>query len=320
MFKFILSLFIALTFAFGVSAQPKFWKNVWKNTDFSKTSIDFNSVLDGGPGKDGIPAILDPVMDVIANADGLADREPVISINIDGELGRAYPIRYLMWHEIVNDRVGNVPIAITFCPLCNSGVVFDRRLDGQTLTMGVSGMLRNSDMIMYDHQTESWWQQFTGEAIVGELLDKKLTKLPSRMESWGNFKERNPDGLVQREPQVNRPYGQNPYAGYDTGRPFLYNGENPPNGINPMARVVVVGDRAWPLQRISKAQVLNEEGLTFSWTKGTSSALDTREISKGRDIGAIRVTDKAGKDVVHDVAFAFAFHAFNPNGKWMLGN
>ena len=173
---------------------------------------------------------------------------------------------------------------------------------------------------MYDHQTESWWQQFTGEAIVGELLNKKLTKLPSRMESWGNFKERNPDGLVQREPQVNRPYGQNPYAGYDTGRPFLYNGENPPNGINPMARVVVVGDRAWPLQRISKAQVLNEEGLTFSWTKGTSSALDTREISKGRDIGAIRVTDKAGKDVVHDVAFAFAFHAFNPNGKWMLGN
>ncbi|MBE9475975.1 MAG: DUF3179 domain-containing protein, partial [Proteobacteria bacterium] len=238
-----------------------------------------------------------------------------------GQVPRAYPIRYLMWHEIVNDVIGEVPIAVTFCPLCNSGITFDRRLkDGRVLTMGVTGKLRNSDMIMYDHETESWWQQFQGVGIVGELTGVTLKKLPSWTESWGEYKSRHPDALVMREPKFNRSYGSNPYAGYDTGRPFLYNGEDPPHGIHPLARVVVIGTRAWPLERFKKTATINEAGVRITWKAGTASALDTRKMSNGRDVGAIRVRDlKTGKDIAHDVSFAFAFHAFHPKGTWMLG-
>jgi hypothetical protein len=318
MFKRIIISFIMANIAFAASADVRFWKHVWKQTDFSQTSIDFKTVLQGGPGKDGIPALSDPVMISVDHDTLLAPNEPVMSVELDGQAARAYPIRYLMWHEIVNDSVGDIPFAVTFCPLCNSGVVFDRRLNGKTYTLGVSGMLRNSDMIMYDRETESWWQQFTGEAIVGDLLGQKLTKIPGWMESWETFKARNPDGLVQAEPKTTRRYGQNPYSGYDTGRPFLYNGENPPFGINPLARVVAIENQAWPLERIRKMGSISESGYVISWNSGTASALDQRDIASGRNVGAIRVKDASGNDVVHDVAFAFAFHAFHPDGQWML--
>jgi len=296
-----------------------FLKSQWKNTDFDRISIDLNSVMSGGPGKDGIPSVTDPQMVPIAAADGLGGAEPVMTVELGGQ-ARAYPIRYLMWHEIVNDVVDGTPVAVTFCPLCNSGITFDRRVKGKVLDFGVSGLLRNSDMIMYDRQTESWWQQFTGEGVVGDLQGVKLKKLPSWMESWDTFKGRNPDGLVMAEPNFGRSYGQNPYVGYDTGRPFLYQGENPPHGINPVARVIVIKDKAWPMTRIQQAGSLSESGYTISWASGTASALDGSNIAQSRDVGAIRVRDKNGKDVVHDVAFAFAFHAFNPDGKWMIGN
>lgn len=318
MFRHIVLTVALVSFATVASADVRFWKHVWKQTDFTKTSIDFKTVLQGGPGKDGIPSLSDPEMMTVASNTDLAANEPVMTVEIEGHPARAYPIRYLMWHEIVNDSVGQIPFAVTFCPLCNSGVVFDRRLDGKTYSFGVSGLLRNSDMIMFDRETESWWQQFTGEAIVGDLIGKSLIKIPGWMESWDTFKTRNPDGLVQAEPKARRNYGQNPYAGYDTGRPFLYNGENPPFGINPLARVIVIENQAWPLERIKNAGSVTENGYTISWVSGTASALDKRNIASGRDVGAIRVRDGSGNDVVHDVAFAFAFHAFHPTGEWML--
>lgn len=318
MFKRIVLAAALVSFATVASADVRFWKHVWKQTDFEKSSIDFKSVLQGGPSKDGIPSLSDPTMMPVADDTRLAPNEPVMTVEIDGQAARAYPIRYLMWHEIVNDRAGGIPFAVTFCPLCNSGIVFDRRLNGNTYSFGVSGLLRNSDMIMFDRETESWWQQFTGEAIVGDLQGQKLIKIPGWMESWDTFKTRNPDGLVQDEPNARRNYGQNPYAGYDTGRPFLYNGENPPHGINPLARVIAIENQAWPLQRIKEAGTLTENGYTISWNAGTASALDKRDIATGRDVGAIRVRDASGNDVVHDVSFAFAFHAFHPTGEWML--
>ena len=122
------------------------------------------------------------------------------------------------------------------------------------------------------------------------------------------------------QPKFARRYGSNPYAGYDTGRPFLYNGENPPHGIHPLARVVVVGNRAWPLDRFKQTAVIKEAGVKISWKSGTASALDSRSIARGRDVGSIRVRDaKTGKDIAHDVSFAFSFHAFHPSGMWMLG-
>lgn len=303
-------------------ADPDFWKFEWPNTDFENTSVEnWVEILSGGPPKDGIPALDNPSFIDVFDENRLTDREPVIALEITGETPRAYPIRYLMWHEIVNDDVRGTPVAVTFCPLCNSGITFDRRTAQGVLSFGVSGKLRFSDMIMYDRETESWWQQAIGEAIVGDLTGTELQTLPSWMESWSEFKARNPDGLVMDQPNARRNYGANPYVRYDSSdRPFLYSGELPPHGIPALARVVRVGDAAWPMTRIADAGEVTENGVTFTWSAGQASALDAANIGDGKDVGTVRVRDSAGNDLAHDVMFAFAFHAFWPDGDWMLGN
>ncbi|SDI16988.1 DUF3179 domain-containing protein [Aliiruegeria lutimaris] len=304
----------------AATAIPDFWKQEWPRTDFSRTSVEnWVEIMSGGPPRDGIPALFEPPFVEVPEKTGLGPREPVITVEMEGAAPRAYPIRYLTWHEIINDSVAGIPIAVTFCPLCNSGITFDRRLGGETLTFGVSGKLRNSDMIMYDHQSESWWQQAIGTGIVGRHTGAELTQLPSWMESWEQFRSRNPDGLVMAEPEFNRAYGRNPYSGYDSSaRPFLYNGDMPPHGIPALARVVKVGNRAWPLERLEQAGELREAGLVIRWQPGQASALDSGSIARGREVGSIRVFDAQGMDVPHDVLFAFAFHAFHPEGTWML--
>lgn len=302
-------------------AEPEFWKFEWPDTDFEVTSVEnWVEIMSGGPPKDGIPALDNPAFGAVADKAGLEDREPVITLEIAGQVPRAYPVRYLMWHEIVNDEVGGLPVAVTFCPLCNSGITFDRRTDAGVLSFGVSGKLRFSDMIMYDRETQSWWQQAIGAAIVGEMTGAELATLPSWMESWAAFKGRNPQGLVMQEPDFPRDYGTNPYVQYDSAdRPFLYSGAPPPHGIPALARVVRVGDRAWPMTRIAGRGEIAEEGVVLSWAAGQASALDTARIGQGRDVGGVRVRDGAGNDLPHDVLFAFAFHAFWPEGVWMLG-
>ncbi len=291
----------------------------WPNTDFSRVSVDLSEVMSGGPPRDGIPAILDPTFLPAAEETRIDDREPVMTYDPGDGPARAYPIRYLMWHEIVNDVVAGAPVAVTFCPLCNTGMVFDARLDGRTMTFGVSGLLRHSDMIMYDHQSESWWQQALGEGIAGEMNGRQLRQLPAWMESWGAFRAAHPDGFVMDEPDWRRAYGTNPYRNYDTTRPFLYDGEDPPHGIPPLERVVRVGDAAWPLTRVRREGRISEAGVTITWEEGQASALDSAVIGEGREVGNVRVRDAQGRDVVHDVPFAFAFHAFHPDGRWMLG-
>jgi hypothetical protein len=301
-------------------ADPGFWRNEWPDTTFNKTSVkNWDEILSGGPPRDGIPALSNPKFRKVASERRISGTEPVITVEIGGATPRAYPLRYLTWHEIVNDSVGGIPIAVTFCPLCNSGITFDRRISRGTLTFGVSGKLRNSDMVMFDRETQSWWQQAIGEAIVGDLTGTKLKALPSWMESFAQFKARNPQGLVMDEPDYDRSYGRNPYAGYDSSaRPFLYTGENPPHGIPPLERVVRVGDRAWPLTRIRAEGGVREAGVSITWEKGQASALDHATIAKGRDVGTVRVRDAQGRDLAHDVMFAFAFHAFWPKGRWMI--
>ena len=228
----------------------------------------------------------------------------------------------MTWHEIANDVIDGTPVAVTFCPLCNSGIVFDRRVNGELRTFGVSGKLRNSDMVMFDRETESWWQQAIGTGIVGEHLGDELTSLPAWMESFAEFKARNPDGLMMSQPTGHsRAYGANPYVRYDSSRrPFLYDGEMPPHDIPPLMRVVRVGERAWPMARLQAEPEISEAGVVISWASGQASALDSRAIGKGKDVGTVRVRDSAGNDVAHDVMFAFAFHAFWPEGTWMLAN
>ena len=322
MIRPLLAALVALWMGTALAGDiPSQWQRDWPKTDFTKILVDPEEIFSGGPPKDGIPAISDPDMIGADTEDTIAPREPVMSIKIEGHPARAYPVRYLMWHEIVNDQIADVPIAVTFCPLCNSGLVFDRRLEGRTLELGVSGLLRFSDMIMYDRQTESWWQQFTGEAIAGELSGSELTALPALLQSWDSFLDKYPDGLVMAEPTLwRRAYGANPYRGYDSGLPFLYRGEDPPHGIRPNARVIRIGARAWPLERLRAEARIEEAGFLLEWSEGQASALSSEVIAEGDEVGNVRVVDAAGNAVVHEVVFAFAFHAFTPEGTWMLGD
>ncbi len=321
MLKKLLTVCALSLWAVSATASPEFWRSEWPDTDFSKTSISsWVEIMSGGPPKDGIPAIDAPKFLRASNERRIDGREPVITVEIAGAEPRAYPIRYLTWHEIVNDTVGGVPVAVTFCPLCNSGITFDRRVQGRMLSFGVSGKLRNSDMIMYDRETQSWWQQAEGRGIVGDLTGVSLKQLPTWMESWDEFRTRNPQGLVMAEPAFNRDYGRNPYRNYDSAtKPFLYSGAPPPHGVPALARVVRVGERAWPLSRLAEVGEVTEAGVTLSWRAGQASALDTGKIARGRDVGSVRVRDARGRDIAHDVMFAFAFHAFWPDGAWMLG-
>lgn len=297
----------------------KYWsQGEWPNTNFEKFSVDLDQIFSGGPPKDGIPPIDDPVFESLADgAKRYAGREPVVAVTING-VAKAYPLSVLIWHEIVNDEVGGVPVSVTYCPLCNSAVVFDRRLDGRVLDFGTTGKLRYSDLVMWDRQTESWWQQFLGEAIVGDLTGKRLTVIPARVESFERFMRRRPDGTVLRpnQPEL-RAYGRNPYVNYDSSPwPFLYRGESP-DGIQPLARVVAVGDEAWSLELLRARGKIKVGQMMLSWQEGQASALDSADIAAGRDIGNVvvqRMGAHGPMDVAHDVTFAFAFHGFRPKG------
>jgi len=319
MLKFLVVAVLLVVSAPLAAQVPGSWSQEWENTDFSRRAVDFTEILSGGPPKDGIPSIDEPAFAGFADArvQVMADTEPVIGVIINGQ-ARAYPLSVLTWHEIVNDSLAGVPITVTFCPLCNSAIVFDRRLDGRVLDFGTTGKLRNSDMVMYDRQTESWWQQFLGEGIVGEMTGKRLKMLPSRLESFANFKRRAPRGqvLVPTDPGL-RSYGQNPYAGYDSASfPFLYRGEMP-DGINPMVRVVVVDGKAWSWPLLVEKTTITDGDLTMTWSPGQNSALDTRAIRKGRDVGNVTV-QRGGVDVVHDITFAFVYHAFHDGKKIVM--
>jgi hypothetical protein len=313
----LIGLCLILALVNAALANPDQWKrNGWGKTDFSQASVDFSEILSGGPPKDGIPSIDKPQFSAATGVDNIPGTEPVIRLEINGDL-RAYPLRVMTWHEIVNDTVGGVPVAVTYCPLCNSAIVFERIVDGRETTFGTTGKLRNSDLVMYDRATESWWQQFTGEAIIGSQTGAALKMLPVRVVSFDEFRRESGEGKVLMPELASRPYGNNPYDGYD-GRsaPYPFFTGKMPEGINPMARVIVVRD-AGKVMAVSLAMVREKgsvslDDIEISWSKGVNSALDTRQISKGRDVGAVRVR-KGGDDMVHDITFAFAFHAFHPD-------
>jgi hypothetical protein len=304
-------------------ADPTQWQREgWSKTDFGRSRIGWHEIVSGGPPRDGIPSIDAPRFIPLADDKALAAKEPVIGLEIGGD-ARAYPLRILIWHEIVNDTVGGVPVAVTYCPLCNSAIVFDRRAPPHILDFGTTGKLRNSDLVMYDRQTESWWQQFTGEAIVGALAGSALKLVPSRLESFAQFKQRHAAGkvLVPNDPGF-RNYGHNPYVGYDmAAAPFLYRGDYPKD-VEPMARVVVVRTpgsqpRAVTLEYLRKVGRLALGDVELAWVPGQSTALDHWDIAQGRDVGTVTATTHgaggARRDVPYDVAFAFAVFAFHPD-------
>ena len=288
----------------------------WK-TDFGKAIVPLFEIQSGGPPKDGIPAIDEPRFETASQIENLGESEPVMVLRHGSEV-RAYPFRILMYHEIVNDTVAGTPVAVTYCPLCNAAIVFDRRINGEVTTFGTTGRLRNSDLVMYDRATESWWQQFTGKAIVGRHAGKVLETLPSSTEAFGPFRKANPDAkvLIPNNPDL-RPYGRNPYVAYDTTRmPFLYRG-NLPEGMPAMARVVVIpgSDETAPPTIVALDALENgvfEQGNSRIRQTGTvASALDDSDITNGRPVMEITVT-RDGELVTAHETFAFVAHAFHP--------
>lgn len=240
--------------------------------------------------------------------------DSVTGLIVNGE-AKAYPLRILIWPEIVNDTVSGAPASVTFCPLYNTAVVRNRRLDGKVLNFGTTRKHRNSDLVMYARQTESWRHQFLGTGIIGEMTRKTLKALPARLESWAKFKARVTKGLVQA-PNLKgmRQNDANPYAGYDPlPKPFLYSGEMPAN-VPPLSHVVSTKDRSqdWSLDLLkAKKEICLADGLVFRWEPGQNSTLDTTLIAKGADIGNV-TAQRNGKDVPYFMDFAFAFHAFFP--------
>lgn len=248
--------------------------------------------------RDAIPSIDRPRFITPGEATWLSGREPVVALEIAGD-ARAYPVQIMTRHEIVNDEVGGRPVAVTYCPLCNSPIVWKRSVDDRILEFGVSGKLYRSALVMYDRQTGSLWTHFQGASFEGPLAGTRLGTVPAQMLSFGEWRSTFPDGLVlSRRTGFDVDYGENPYGGYDRGDgPYDSFFPEPVDGRLPaMHRVVGVpleaGAVAYPYGELidheEGATVLTDRarGLVIFWRAGTASALDTTRIAEGRDVGA----------------------------------
>ena len=301
------SLLCILIFSMAVSSvkaqlrNPRNTQYVW-NTDTTLREVDLSEIILVLP-RNSFPKLDYP--DFIGKEKGLKafiNHEPVIAVAINNE-AKAYPLSMLTMHEMSNDSLGGIPILPTYCPLCNSSVVYDRRLTYKgkeyLLDFEASGMLRNSDMVMADKQTESWWQQLTGESLVGVMAGSKLKFLAAPIVSWSDFMTLQPDGeVLSKDTGLRRRYGENPYVGYDTVDlpPFLYTGELD-GRLQPKERVAAITvdgvDAAFPFSILAEEGVVNylvnETDVAVFFKKGTNSALGHELISFAADIGSTAV-------------------------------
>lgn len=274
------------------------------NPEFPEPLVDPEEIVSGGPPPDGIPPIDEPKFVTVSAADEwLDDREPVFVVDINGDV-RAYPIQILIWHEIVNDTVGGVPVAVTYCPLCNSALTFERTIQGVETTFGTSGSLYFANLVMYDRATESLWNQLDGRAVVGVLTGEQLELIASTMVAWADFKDAWPDAQVldKNRTGAQRDYGTNPYTGLDNpdGQPFLFRGEVD-SRAKAMQRVVAMEDGddavAWTLDAlqangdtptVTTGEFAGAPVVIF-WKPGQGSALETSAVEEGREVGTVGV-------------------------------
>jgi len=296
------SLLLAVLVALGATATGA----ETLRTDLTKALVPLDEILPGGPPPDGIPAIDRPVfVGPAAAAQWIRPKEPVLALEVNGD-ARAYPLQILMWHEIVNDTVGGKPVVATYCPLCNSGLVFERSVDGALLDFGTSGKLYKSDLVMYDRQSHSLWAQMEGRAIVGQRAGTRLVAVPANTLAFEDWRAAHPGGKVlSRETGHRRNYGVNPYEGYDAPdlRPFLFQGRPDPRRP-PKERVVGlrIGDvaRAYPWPVLATKRVVHDtlggERIVVFYQPGALSALDDERIELSRAIGATAVFSPAAGD------------------------
>jgi hypothetical protein len=297
-------MFFSFQAAFAQMENPRNIPYNWK-TDTLKKTVPLSEFKVAVP-KGAFPVLNHPTfLGAHQGQQVYFKHEPVISVTVNGQT-KAYPLNVLTVHEIANDTLGGVPILVTYCPLCNASVVYDRRLlhQGQERLLGfeVSGMLRQSDMVMFDRQTETWWQQLTGDGLVGELAGAELTVIPSLVISVEEFFQRFPKGqILSRETGIagaDKRYGLNPYAGYDEpqGSPYeaFFDKDKVDKRLPPMERVVDVESKGkrkvYPFSAIAQKGVINDtfngKNIVVFYKSGTVSVLDEKEIRKSRNIGS----------------------------------
>jgi hypothetical protein len=277
--------------------------------DLSNSTIPVNQIMQGGPPKDGIPAISNPKFVNVDQANHVNSNDRIVGIHVEG-VAKAYPISILNWHEIVNDEINGRHFAITYCPLCGTAVAFDARIGDKVTEFGVSGLLYNSDVLLYDRNTESLWSQISSHAIAGEMVGTKLKRLPISHTSWKDWEDKYPDTLVlTEETGHSRNYARDPYAGYDKSRSLFFPVNNrAPQTYHPKELVVgieVDGEfKAYPfieLEKNAKSSFLDElngKKFTIKWD------------SENR---AVTILDGRGEEVAGIQGFWFAWFAFHPD-------
>lgn len=299
--------FIVLSLALAVSL------NVFAITkngfDLAGALIPVDEILSGGPPRDGIPAINEPKFESAGEADWLRDKDRVLALVIQGQ-ARAYPIRILNWHEIVNDKVGDQRFAVTYCPLCGTGVVFAANIANTSLQFGVSGLLYNSDVLLYDRNTESLWSQIMGKAVAGKLKGTLLPQIPVTHTSWKDWVKNHPDTMVlSRDTGSRRNYRNSPYAGYEkTRRLYFKVSHKSPANYHPKERVIGVEInghfKAYPYKELSKngkAEFTDSfagSNLKISWNEEAQSG---------------NITNTDGKALPVISSYWFAWFTFHPD-------
>ncbi len=302
-----LAFFGVAVHAAATAADPA----AYNGFDLRDALIPIRAVERGGPPKDGIPAIDRPKF-VDAAAAGLRADDRVLGLVHNG-VAKAYPVRILNWHEVVNDRFGDAPVAVTYCPLCGTGIAFDASLGGQTLNFGVSGLLYNSDVLLYDRGTESLWSQLKQQAISGRLKGTRLQALPLEHTSWADWHARHPTTRVlSTDTGFARDYAHDPYAGYERVQRLMFNVEHRDDRFQPKEWVlgVTVGAarKAYPFTVLDGA-ARGRATYELRDTVGGQTIV-VRYDARHR---TARALDTQGRALPYVMAFWFAWVAFNPD-------
>ena len=298
---------LVLFFALLASGAPvTTYAQQMNGFDLKGSLIASDEIHSGGPPRDGIPAIDKPEFTEAGLATFLRDDDAVLGMVRNG-VARAYPVRILNWHEVVNDRFGPDAAVISFCPLCGTGAAFDARVDGRMLSFGVSGLLYNSDVLLYDRQTQSLWSQLLAQAVSGPMKGQRLTLLPLTHTTWADWRKHHPatEVLTTNTGQT-RPYARDPYAGYESSEDIMFPVAFRSAGFHPKERVlgVRIGEK-------SKAYPFVELGKT---TGVVSDRIGDTALTIRFDRKAARATAHSpdGQQLPAVVGYWFAWYAFNP--------
>ncbi|MEL4304585.1 DUF3179 domain-containing protein [Methanococcoides sp. LMO-2] len=277
-----------------------------------KYIVDPNDIVSGGPPMDGIPSIDNPEYVTVEEADRwIEDNELVLAL-IHNETKKVYPLQIIVWHEIVNDHINGEPILITYCPLCGSGIAYERTINGEEVEFGTSGKLYNSNLVMYDRKTNSYWTQIGGQAIVGELTGMELEAISIETVVWRDWKVAHPDSeVLSQNTGFSRPYGNDPYGNYYENSILLFPVENSNTTIHP--KTVIFGIELNDTFKAYREDDLIELGSIEDTIDGVNILVERD------DVGIVTITNQdTGEEIIKERDFWFAWYAFHPETELYL--